>query len=304
MRRAIFAPLLAFAAFVVLAAPAIAQDNQILNGIGLIDYTHGPRFKVGTWLRYHVTGHSALGHSQDYTLTVGVGGEERFWGEDCFWVETMTEPKDGGAPQAVATLMSYAIYADSLPMQHLQFYARKNITEVDNDGNPLEVLSKRPGPSLRVRPHETNTHWYTDTLEADTMRVAKGLFHCRKVRIKQDVGGEIDHTDSTFYSETREERLSYISLDVPLTGIVREDIDYTQTKKAWLVGRSQEAVTNVVSHSLGRAELVDFGTAYAAQLIPESKRHALAQHEAVEARPAGVKHAPPAKPRAARKKSG
>jgi hypothetical protein len=302
MRHAIRTALLALGICLGLASTALAQDNQVMNGIGLIDYGHGPHFKFGTWVRYHVTGHSAQGHSQDYLMTVGIAGEERFWGEDCFWVETLTEPK-GSAPTAVATLMSYSIFSDSLPMQHLQYYTRKNITESDTRGEPLEELAKRPIYVIKARPHPENSHWYTDTLGIDTIRVAKGTFRCRKVHIKQDVGGEIEHPDSSFFAETREERDSYLSHEVPLSGIVREDIEYLQTKKAWLVGRSQEAVTNVISHSFGQAELVDFGDGYEAQVIPEERRHAMsAEPSDTPARPAGA-HPAPAKKSTA-KKSG
>ena len=83
---------------------AAQQKVELVNGIGLIDYSQKPHFKVGDWVRYHVTGSSETGMHDDYEVTVLIGGEERFWGEDCFWVETWTEPASGGS-RAVATLM-------------------------------------------------------------------------------------------------------------------------------------------------------------------------------------------------------
>ena len=275
MRRAILPLILALAGCAALATRCLAQDaNLIVNGIGLIDFSHGPKFKVGNWVRYHVTGHGSLGHSQDFVMTVGIAGEERFWGEDGFWVETVTESKDG-QPNAVATLVSYSIFSDSLAIEHLEFYTRKNITESNIHGEPEETMVMRPGYTLRGRPHPQNSHWYADTLGLESVTVSKGTFNCRKIHIKSDIVGEVEHGDSTFQTETREDRDSYVSHDVPICGIVRETIDHTQSRKAWLVGRSQGAVTNVLSHSLGQADLVDFGDGYEPQVLAPSKRHTL-----------------------------
>src|SRR5262249_27886169 len=109
MRRAIQL-LAAVALAAVAAAPIVSAEDQLMNGIGLIDYGRRPDFKVGTWVRYHVTGQSVQGHSNDYDLTIGIGGEERFWGEECFWVETLMRGKSGSG--LVASLMSYSVFDD------------------------------------------------------------------------------------------------------------------------------------------------------------------------------------------------
>src|SRR5437870_11902584 len=127
MRRAIASLLIVSAFLGLVTSRAWAQSDQLVNGIGLIDYSRAPDFKIGSWVKYHVTGHSSLGHSDDYVVTVAISGEERLWGEPCFWVETTTEQK-GGSSFGIATLMSYSIFNDSLPALHMQYYTRKNVT--------------------------------------------------------------------------------------------------------------------------------------------------------------------------------
>ncbi len=291
MRRAIL-PLLAIAAVALIVARPASAQGQIMNGIGLIDYGRAPDFKVGTWVKYHVTGQSSKGHSDEYDLTIGIPGEERFWGEDCFWVETLQRGKSGS--NLVATLMSYAAFNDSLPFTHMQYYTRKNIAETDVQGNPQEEVARRPPPTLKVRTMNTgrNLTVHIDTLETDTFTVAKGRFVCRHVSIKQDLGVEVERGDSTARSENRDHRDTYVTRQVPLTGIVREDIEFLSTLKTWMAGRSSEAPTVTVSHSTGRAELVDFGEDYKASVIPASKRHSLREQDrAAAARPASAPRA-------------
>ena len=62
MRRAtqmiVFAAL--FAGFVPVAVNAGPQTVNMVDGIGMIDYSKKPAFKVGDWVKYHLTGTSAL----------------------------------------------------------------------------------------------------------------------------------------------------------------------------------------------------------------------------------------------------
>ena len=298
MRRAILSITVLVSTLALFPAAAHAQQNQLMNGIGLIDYNPPPHFKVGTWAKYHVTGHSALGHSDDYVVTIGIAGEERLWGEDCFWVETSTESKTQGST-SIASLMSYAVFSDSLPFVHMQYYIRKNITEADELGNPVEVIARRPPVTLKTRAgKERKLNWHVDTLGVDTIRIDSGTYVCQRVRTRQDLGIEAERGDSTLYSETRDHRDSFISRRVPLTGIVREDIDFTSTLKSWMVGRSRDAPTNVVSHAVGQAVLVGFGEDYQPTIVSPSKRHSLRDldREAARSAPATPRRrAPPRK---------
>ena len=119
------------------AAFAASQSVNFINGVGLIDYTSHPVLKPGAWVKYHVTGASQMGSKDDYDVTVLIPGEERFWGEDCFWVETWTEQK-GKPPMAVATLISYDVFTDSLPTIRSQYYLRKSIDGMTPDGSLQE----------------------------------------------------------------------------------------------------------------------------------------------------------------------
>ena len=297
MRRAIFSITVLASALALLPAGARSQQTQITNGIGLIDYNPPPHFKVGTWAKYHVTGHSILGHSDDYIVTIGIAGEERLWGEDCFWVETTTESKNQGST-SIASLMSYSVFGDSLPFADMQYYIRKNITEADELGNPVEVISRRPPVTLKTRAgKERNLSWHIDTLGVDTIHVAKGTYVCKRVQTRQDLGIEAQRGDSTLYSENKDHRETFISRLVPLTGIVREDIDFTSTLRSWMIGRSKDAPTNVVSHAVGQAVLVDFGEDYQPTIVAASKRHSLREldREAARSAPATPRRRAPAR---------
>jgi hypothetical protein len=295
MRRAILSITLLASTFALFPAIARSQQSQLMNGIGLIDYNPPPHFKVGTWAKYHVTGHSILGHSDDYVVTIGIAGEERLWGEDCFWVETSTESRKGGST-SIATLMSYSVFDDSLPFTHMQYYIRKNVTESDELGNPVEVISRRPPVTLKARAGpERKLSWHIDTLGVDTIHIDKGTFVCKHVRTRQDLGIEAGRGDSSLYSETMDHRESFVSRLVPLTGIVREDIDFTSTLKAWMIGRSRDAPTNTVSHAVGQAVLVDYGENYQPTVIAPFRRHSLREldREAARGAPAAPRRRAP-----------
>ena len=268
------------------ASGAWCQGGQLVNGIGLLDYSRRPDFKVGDWVRYHVTGHSILGNSDDYELTVAIAGEERLWGEPCFWVETTTASKKGGTV-GIATLMSYSVFDDSLPTINMQYYMRKNVTESDESGKPVEVFARRPSATLKTRNDARNRlhHYHVDSLGVDTVQVPKGVFVCRHTKIKENLGVELERGDSTHYSETRDFRDVYVSKRIPVTGVAREDIDFSATLRSWLAGRSGDAPTNVISHSVGQAVLIDYGSGYTGQLVVASKRRSLREQE-VEVRPA------------------
>ena len=269
-----------------------------INGIGLVDFGVKPTFKVGDWARYHMSAKSDLGVIDDYTVTVLIGGEEHWWGEDCFWIETWTASPITGS-QSVAALMSYDVFSDSLALQHMQLYVRKMINGLNAEGIPEQVVYKRPASTLKMR--ETPTSAFRvqiDTIGTETVTVPKGAFDCVKLRFTQGRGTTGAKGDSTDYSELREVRTTFLSLKVPITHIVREDIEQTFTRKAWKVGHSAEATpTMTLDRTLGSAQLVESGTGLQASLVPENVRRSIAEQRAAT-------RAPVAKPPAPRKKSG
>jgi len=277
MRRAI--PLVLIALALGLALPlrsdGAAQRVTTMNGIGLIDYTHAPNFKVGDWVKYHVTGSSELGESDDYTVTVLISGEEKFWGEDCFWVETLTEVEKH-SPAAVATLMSYEAFGDTAWLQNFQKYARKTIHDVKEDGTPIQTVMRRLATFNRRDAQQRELSLVRDTLGRDTVQVPRGTFHCLKVEMRQGVGMNADIGDSTVRNEVRENRTLYYTHEVPITSVAREDIENTILRKTWKAGESEKARLLTRERALGVARLIDYGNGQLqAQITPEYARHAI-----------------------------
>ena len=80
MRRAIqFAGLvLCCTALLPVGAPARVEVVNLVNGIGLIDYSHKQRLPVGSWVRYHIVGSSAMGMwSSPMTTSFRCGRSQR-----------------------------------------------------------------------------------------------------------------------------------------------------------------------------------------------------------------------------------
>jgi len=301
MRRAV--RLLAPAALALaLGAPTPPRAETLtpdrINGIGLIDFGLPPRFKVGDYARYHMSAQSAMGVVDDYNLTVMIAGEEEWWGERCFWIETRTQSAAGG-DQSIASLMSYDVFADSLALPHMQLYVRKIVNGMKEDGSVDQVVYKRPASTLKMRdPLGSQFKLQVDTLGAETITVAKGVFPCTKLHFLQGRGATGARGDSTDYTELREERTTFMSPQVPITHIVREDIVQQITRKAWKVGHSKDATPTVtLDRTVGSAELVESGSGMASRLLPESMRKSIAERAAEAARKAPA-------PRPAKRKAG
>jgi len=299
MRRArsLF-PLLGVALALATGSDAAPARVDRVNGIGIIDYASKPKLHLGDWVSYHMTGSSQMGESDDYDVTVVISGEERFWGEDCFWVETWTEDHKR-PPRAIATLMSYAIFEDSLPTLRSQYYMRKTIDGLTPEGEPSEQLVRRPPSTLKRRGTlEALPSVRLDTLGVESLTAMGRSFDCRKVLWQEGKSATVDQRDSSITTEVRENRTLYLSKEVPVTGLVQEGIEHTIRRRSWAIGRSQEAASwTIMDRAVGAATLTGFGTGKESRLLPERKRVSLQQIDAAE-----KKSAPPAKPAAARRK--
>jgi len=300
--RSFVAPVLALA-LAAFALPARAQPpNTQIDAIGVLDYLHGPgSIKVGSWVKYHVTARSELGVTDDYTVTLLIAGEEHWWGEDCFWVETWTKPASGPL-MAAATLMSYAIFDDSLAVPHTQLYMRKTIAGQKEDGSPLEQLYRRGNASVKSRtPITDRLARKVDSLGTEVVKTPKGDFSCRKVRSEQAVGTSAQSADSSQYTETREIHVLYWTPDVPITHTAREEMEMSNARRTWLTGRSKESgPLRLVDRSRGTVELVDFGTGgLKPLLIPAAVQKSLAEQRAAQSKPAAAAPRAPASPKPA-----
>lgn len=290
------------------ASHAVDFANRI-NGIGMVDYAAGrPDFKVGSWVKYHVTGKSELGVVDDYIVTVLIAGEEEFWGDPGFWVETWTDAK-GFVTTTAATLMSYSIFRDSLALPHLQTYMRKTVTGLKEDGSIDENVYERVEESLKSRnPVGGQIQWDLVPLGDDSVATAKGTFTVHKLRMDQGTASTGQSRDSSQYTEVREQRTMYLTPKIPITHTALEEIDYFMKRRTWLTGRSQDSgPLNMMDRNLGRAELVDFGHGgLKSRMLPVERQRSIAEQKAATrpaARPASTKPAG-TKASATRKKAG
>jgi len=282
MRRAIKLVLLAACAALALTPASVrAKSAPLMNAVGLIDYTSRPDFKPGDWVSYHVNGANEQGEEADYFVTVLIAGEEKFWGEDCFWVETRTRKAGATAPLVVATLMSYSAFDDSLPAVHMKLYMRKSITEISDEGVPREELIRRPMSTLKRREASEHSTWTVDSLGRDTVLVPRALFQCTKLKLEEGIAATGDYGDSSTRTEVRDTRWVYMNPQVPITHLAREKIENSVKHKSWLIGHSQEATPMlVVGLSQGDARLVDYGTGLESGLVPAKFRKSFREQEA------------------------
>lgn len=286
MRRAIALLILA-ASLAAFTTPALAQAPTMMNGIGLVDYTKKPTFKVGDWAKYKMSSQSELGASDNYFLTVVVAGEEDFWGDPGFWIETWVDAP-GYPPATRAALVSYEIFSDTSATEKLLLYVRKMITQLNEDGTPRMEINKPAASTLKARYEVKNPVRYTRLPQGqDTVQTPKGMFEARKVLLQQGKGVTQDVGDSTMYTELREDRTSWYTDDIPITHLAREDITTTNARKTWLQGRSGDALQlNIRDRGVGSARLIDFGHGMAPRILPPHLRRSLAEQQAAARKPA------------------
>jgi hypothetical protein len=289
MRRAVFALML------LAGVPSIALaagPQGPIDAIAMIDYKRSPQFKVGDWVRYRTRGESAQGFKTDYTVTVLIAGEEFWWGEKCFWVETQTAAAPGQPPLIAASLLSYDVFKD--PKANLRFrrYVRKYVDGVDGSGRPDVKLFLRAPSELTTRGfEEKDTGRQIDTVGVGTVQAPKGTFEALRVNHRNREFETNQEGDSTIYFELLESHAYWFSNKVPITSLVRMDQENTQRRRAWMIGESENAPLRIVEHTLGGSELIDFGSGMKALAVPERLQHPLS-----EQRPAGAKKAPARRP--------
>jgi hypothetical protein len=284
MRRAFRALALAVlvAAFCAVVANAL-QVNVVnrINAIGLIDYSRRPAFKVGDFVRYRVQTSNAGAQTGEYVLTVLIAGEEEFWGEKCFWLETWSD-EASGKKETVGSLMSYDIFADSLGDERIQLYRRKIINGIDENGNLGEELIRGTAnlSSIRTAPNRP-TGWESDTLGVDTVMTPLGVLHGRHVEIRTGKQATRSEADSTVYMENRETRSRWLTAEVPITRTAREDSRSTSGRRAWKLGYSRESGPMIVKEtSLVSARVIETGHGLASRLLPASRSTSFAQQAA------------------------
>jgi hypothetical protein len=283
----------------VFCAPAAlraAQSGSAVGGIAILDYTRKPTFKVGDYVSYLVTGADQDGNVRDhYVLTVLIASQEIWWGERCFYIETIQD--DGKAPPAGgATLMSYSIFDDSLPEEHVMMYARKMVMGYDPEtGNLNEMLTSTGTPSASSRQQGSRTHTVKrDTVGTDTVQTAMGILKGIKVETHQAWGRSGGRGDSTTYEEVHEDRTQWVCDQVPLTGFALEVTKSSETRRSWLIGRSKDAgPAHQVSGGTVTARLIGYGHGLKSIALPADRVHSF------DEAPAGRKRVAATRPGAA-----
>ena len=289
MRRAVLALVL------ILALPATAhayKPEGPVDAIGMIDYSHGVHFKVGDWVRYRTKGDSYQGYRTDYTVTVLIAGEEMWWGEKCFWVETQTSYA-GQAPDVASSLVSYGIFEDSLPALRFTRYLRKFVDGRDEKGNYTQQPFRRAVTEIRSRTFaEFAPPRKIDTLGVEHITVQKGSYDALKVK---QVYREVETSmqgDSTVYYENVEDHTYWWADQVPITRLAKVEQDNIQRKRVWMIGESSNAPMVVAEHSTGGTELLDYGSGMKATSIPERFQRPISEQTPAKAKPTTTQRAP------------
>jgi len=295
MRRAFRMAAIALVAITACSASIAPTKVTIvnrINAIGLVDYTRHPTFKVGDYVRYRVHVGGGNNTVTDYLMTILVAGEEEFWGEKCFWLETWTDDIDG-RKQTVSSLMSYDIFNDSLADERFQLYRRKLIGGIDENGAPAEEIVRGSANLSSVRSAPTRPFGYkADTLAVDTVLTPLGAFHSRHVEILSGKTATRTEADSTIYLENRETRSRWLDASVPITHVSREDSHQTDGRQAWKLGYSRESGPMIVhDQGFSSARIVEIGHHLKSRLLPSARSTSFAEQAAAKARPAAAHHA-------------
>jgi hypothetical protein len=158
------------------------------------------------------------------------------------------------------------------------------ISMLNEDGTAKMDINKPSASTLKARREVQNpVRFSLDTLGTDTVVTPKGTFKPLKVLMKQGTGATQMVGDSSLYTEVRENRTSWYTLEVPITHLAREDIESINAHKSWLTGRSGDALPLAIrDRGLGTARLIDFGHGATARLVPERLRHTIPQQVASE----------------------
>jgi hypothetical protein len=297
MRRAriIIALVTLAVAFYAADSGRAASGVTRMSGIGVLDYTRKPTFKVGDYVRYRVTTADQEGSPQDtYVMTVMIAAQDVWWGERCFYLETWV---DNASKQEnlAATLMSYSIFEDSSAEENVKMYMRKMVMGFNEDGSFDEKLMSAGSSALstRQKPREPRSV-SRDTLGADTVQTPMGTLRATKVVTHISSSRNSGRGDSASFREVREDRAQWICNDVPMTSFALEETRSTETRRAWLIGRSKDsAPVQVVSAGTVTARLIGFGHGLRSRALPADRIRSF------DDPPPGRQRAPAGRPRPA-----
>jgi len=286
MRRAVRLSSLLLPLTLALVLPAHARETTV-DGAGMVDYTQPPNFEVGSWVKYRMQSSSLQGFKDDYSLTILIAGEEDWWGERCFWVETWTEDA-GKSKRTMASLLPYAMFGDSNATKHVTWFLRKSIQGINQDGTIQQVLHRRDDADLLARrgaPKQDPVETMRDTLGRDSTTVPQGHFaDCLKTRQVVKMVEQVTRGDSSIYYERNEERVVYRTRQVPITNFARENVDDHQEGRSWRLGESAKAgPLKTLERARGALVLVGKGKGdLTPELVPAHLRKSIKEQEAAQ----------------------
>ena len=250
--------LVSVAALLAAPATALAQSQQI-DAASKVYYQAPPNFGIGSWVKYRTSAKSLQGHVTDYTVTMLIAGEELWWGEPCFWLETVVEAGEERAE--AASLISYEAFQDSMASDNFQWFIRKYIERLV-DGKPAYMLYTRNSQDFKRHLREADENaprTSRESLGRDTLTTAMGHFQANKVLRRWSRGQVTLEGDSTVSYRRTENSTLYFADEIPITHLAREDIDNLQEGKSWLSGQVNRDPMKVLERATGSMVLLGFG---------------------------------------------
>jgi hypothetical protein len=258
------------------SAERVERRPDIIDGAGMVNYMQHPTFTVGSWVKYHTVSNSERGFKDDYTVTVLIAGEELWWGEPCFWVETRTEKAGEKRENYTASLVSYAAFGDTMTDDHILWFIRKTTNGLKLDRTPDIALYTRGKNEIQLRRaswEKDDNPAIIDSLGHETVTVPSGTFETSKVRKRYGHAETAEQGDSTIYYRRVLDRTFYLSPKVPFTNIAKVVVEDVQEGKTWLAGKFDKGALNVLEKGIGTTELVEYGTSgLTPALVPVGSR--------------------------------
>jgi hypothetical protein len=243
------------------ARPAAAG----VSAVGLIDYTK-PNFKMGDWVRYKVEISTSTGLEDVNQQEVRIVGEETYRGERCFWVETWYGREEKVAAYDLA-LVSYDVFKDVAPDVHYRNYLRLVLLGLDNDGIPEMSDLKRSNPDAAppdLRPYRGTL----DTLGVEKVGTPRGEIEARLVRLSRRLARTIPQPDSTINRINETTRKTWISRNIPVTSVVKEEEVSDRKVQAYALGQPASTAPETIAESIMRtATVIDWGSGATSDLL-------------------------------------
>lgn len=242
----------------LLAIAGNANSQLAPNSIGLL-YFDKKHFKEGDWVLYKMLGSDLSGvESVDYQKVV-IAAEVDYRGEDCFWLETGWGP----SPEQLAfstILVSELIFKEDNPTVRHSVYMRKMHMGEDDNGVPFAIDVRLANPG-RAIPNQDHLKPIIEEIGIDTLEVDGKTLVCRVLEETQVYPRMRDLPDSTMRLITRVKRTRWVSMDIPITAIVKEIERRERYRQAWPIGRPSTDYPEILTEAFDiEIEAVKWGT--------------------------------------------